>query len=158
MTNYARIIEQDGVQVIAEVVGFDPATKFTPSIAALFVEASEGMVYRAQYLEGEWVPPSEPEPDPEPAPAPPAVITRIQFMQLFSITEQSALRAQGRLAPDHQDFDANFDAFWQMLNDPQLTEVNLGHAMTVTGVNYLESVELIGEGRAAEVLANTAPS
>ena len=73
---WARIIEQDGVQVVAEVVDFDPATKFLPDIAALFVEATEGMVYRARLIDDVWTAP--PEPDPVTPPEPVTPVEQVQ--------------------------------------------------------------------------------
>ncbi|WP_137136613.1 hypothetical protein [Rhizobium sp. FKY42] len=65
---FARIIEQDGIQTIAEVVEFDPAAVFMPEIAALFVPATPDMVYMARLIDGEWVAPPPPDPIPDTPP------------------------------------------------------------------------------------------
>ncbi|WP_186415411.1 hypothetical protein [Pannonibacter sp. P2PFMT1] len=61
--------------MIAEVVDFDPGTRFDLAIAALFVPASAAMVYMARLTDGDWVAPPPPDPIPEPAPyEPPAPV------------------------------------------------------------------------------------
>ena len=96
MSTFARIIIQDGIETVAEVVDFSPA-RFGPEIAALFVPATTGMVYRAEKRNGVWVAPPEPEPQPEPEPAPviPArrtKVNRTEYYGLFTAPEEAMIR------------------------------------------------------------------
>jgi hypothetical protein len=45
------------------------------------------------------------------------------------------------------------DVWYEIIDDPRLTEINLGHSGTIEGVTFLETQGLIGSGRAAEILA-----
>lgn|GEM_PF-1377621 len=111
---FARIIEQDGVQTIAEVVDFDPPAVFMPEIAALFTAATPDMVYMARLIDGEWVPPPPPDPIPDTPPVtdpqtptfPP--LTRKQLRNgLLSIGVTSAdVEAQIATIPDPLDREA----------------------------------------------------
>ena len=94
---WARIIDQAGVETVAEIVDFDPAERFTPEIAAMFVPATAGMVYRAEKRNGAWVAPPEPDPAPEPAPGPvePArrtKVNRTEYYGLFMAIEEAMIR------------------------------------------------------------------
>jgi hypothetical protein len=97
VSTFARIIIQDGIEAVAEVVDFTPA-RFGPEIAALFVPATAGMVYRARKINGVWVAPPEPEPQPEPEPAAPAPapnrtkVSRTEYYGQFTAPEEAMIR------------------------------------------------------------------
>ena len=136
-----------------------PLDAVKPDLAAQFVSYPDGTVVEPGWIDqqnGSFAPPPPPPPD---APMPvPAVISRIDFMQLFTIAEQAALREQADIPrSDVANFDGLFHAFWEMLHDPQMTTVDLGKEITENGVDYLETVGLIGPGRAGQILGNEPP-
>lgn len=79
---------------------------------------------------------------PEPEPVREIQLTKLQFLRRFTAAERIAIRASSN--PVIVDF-------MQLLDLAQ--DVRLDDADTVAGVNYLEQLGLIGEGRAAEILA-----
>lgn len=81
-------------------------------------------------------------PAPEPEITPVLVLTQLSFLRRFSPEERIAIRAS--TDPVVQDF-------LHLLGLAQ--EIRLDDADTVAGVGYLESLGLLAEGRAAEVLA-----
>jgi hypothetical protein len=95
VSTFARIIIQDGIEAVAEVVDFTPA-RFGPEIAALFVPATAGMVYRAQKINDVWVAPPEPEPAPEPVAPSPAPnrtkVSRTEYYGQFTAPEEAMIR------------------------------------------------------------------
>lgn len=69
-------------------------------------------------------------------------LTKLQFLRRFTTAERIAIRSSTN--PVIVDF-------MQLLDLAQ--DVRLDDPDTVAGVNYLETLTLIGEGRAAEILA-----
>lgn len=104
------------------------------------------------YTGVEWVLVAYSEPPVPIPPAPPRVtiLTHLQFRQRFTLPERVA-------------FDNASDGSWTaeqkamiktMAEDLRLAqEVDLDYGETIQGVMYLESIGLIGTGRAAEILA-----
>lgn len=157
---WARIIDADGLQTVAEVVDFNPASRFTPEIASLFVPAEAGMVYMAQLVDDEWVPPPAPEPpvepeDPEP-PAPRRIlqVTPPTFLLLFQPMERIAIRAARNYAgTDEQKLlvKAVLDDWFSIIDDPRLTMVDLTLPATKEGLLFLVSSGLLSDERRAEI-------
>lgn len=78
---------------------------------------------------------------PEPPEQKELQLTKLQFLRRFTSAERIAIRASTN--PVIIDFMTLLDLAQDVrLDDPD----------TVAGVNYLESLNLIGEGRAAEIL------
>ncbi len=163
---WARIIEQDGVEVVAEVISFDPAAAFTPDIAAMFVPATEGMVYMARKVGGVWVAPPEPEPAPEPEPPAPVFLKEISpvaFLMMFSPQERVAIRllrlkshepvAVGQ--PGREEYEAALvvDDWMKIVEDPRLTVVNLNLPQAQAGLDFLATIGILTTERAAEIKA-----
>lgn len=138
MSNYARIINNTAVDVST-----DPAAHFHPEIASQFVEVP-ATVQRGWHLENdEW---TAPEPE---APAEPAVqyptVSPVEFLLLFTSPERVAIKAQRQTDPA-------LDDFFQLLEDPRLTQVRLGQPSVQEGLLYLEQLGLISDARKAEIL------
>jgi hypothetical protein len=72
------------------------------------------------------------------------VITRLAFLNRFTADERIAIRAAAAQSPAIADYLAMLDA---------AQDVDLTDARTIGGANALEAAGLIGEGRAAEILA-----
>jgi hypothetical protein len=157
---HARIIEQDGVQTVAEVVDFDPAERFTPEVAAMFVPAEPGMVYMARLVDGEWVSPPEPEPaapaEPAEPPAPPRLlqVSPPTFLLLFTSPERIGIRA----ARNYSGADAGanmvkavLDDWFSIIDDPRLQYVDLALPATQQGIDFLVTIGLLTAPRAEEI-------
>jgi hypothetical protein len=93
--------------------------------------------------------------DPLPAPAK-APISKFQFRSLFSLEE--------RLALDNYEYNTNLSdeakAFMRTIHiDFKIADnIDLKHPFVVQAVQYLETLGIIGEGRAAQILAGQAYS
>jgi hypothetical protein len=74
-------------------------------------------------------------------------VSRLKFQLLFTAAERTAIR--GSTNTMVQDF---------IELSKIAADIDLTHEVTIAGVNYLESVGLIGAGRAAQVLAGVAPA
>ena len=85
----------------------------------------------------------------EPLPAQesvPIVISKLEFLQLFTPQERILIRGVARTHPE-------VDDWLELLN--AANEVNLTHDTTIASVNGLEQGGLIAVGRAASILSNT---
>ncbi|MFS0771029.1 hypothetical protein [Sphingomonas sp. 1P08PE] len=110
-------------------------------------EATEG-VYATAVMFGwpetvDWVPAMQGfvrKPAPEP-------LTRLAFQRLFTQAERIAIRTSTDMIV--QDF---------MALSALAVDIDLADPDVVMGVGYLESVGLIGEGRAAAITAGQAPA
>lgn len=92
---WARIINQDGIETVAEIVAWNPEG-LPDDIRAEFVPVKAGMVYRAQKINGVWVAPPSPEPAPEPVEPPPAPnrtkVSRTEYYGMFTAPEEAMIR------------------------------------------------------------------
>lgn len=152
MAQYARVIEQDGIPTVAEIVDFDPAARFTKKIAALFTPVEDGMVYRARKVDGEWIAPPEPEPRPEPEPAPepepePVNISVPQFKMRMTAQERVAIREAAETSPYIADWLA-------LLDDPRLEYVVLGDPQLAQAMQLLVSEDVMTQDRVDEILTS----
>lgn len=76
--------------------------------------------------------------------AEPVKVSPVEFKLLFTAPERVAIKASAD--PIVQDF-------FEIVNDPRLTFVDLGLQSTHDALAYLEGIGLIAEGRAAVILA-----
>lgn len=137
MANYARIISN-----VAVDVSTDPATQFHPTIAAQFT-AVPAQVQRGWVLNnGEWAPP---ETAPQPAPAYPKV-SPIEFKLLFTQAERLAINAA-------RETDQKIADFFDLVDDPRLTYVDMGLQSTQDALTYLVHKGLITASRRLEILS-----
>ena len=146
---------------IRDIAPGNPAELFHPDVAALYNTVVAGSVERgAKLVEGGWVnPPSPVFTPPTPVTPPAPVVSPVEFKLLFTSAERIAIKAfRAGTAPETADARAVIDDWYEIVDDRRLTEVDLGLAGTIDGVNYLETLGLIGVGRAAEILAGQAPS
>lgn len=90
--------------------------------------------------------PVEPAPA-EPTPDVPAAITvsPMEFKLLFTATERVAIKAARAT-------DAVIDDFFDIVDDPRLTLVNLSLQSTKDAIAYLAAQSLVTEERATEIL------
>ena len=150
---WARIIDQSGVETVAEVVVVDPATIFTPAVAAMFVPATGAMVYRAEKRNGVWVAP--PPDDPvsvvpvEPvAPVKRTLVSPVEYFGLFTPLEEHAIR---KASDGETDASKTLAIFLRRLDHPSLASVDLASAQVQQGLGMLVQMGLITAGRKAEI-------
>ncbi|MEP3113022.1 hypothetical protein [Nisaea sp.] len=146
---------------IRDIAPGDPAELYHSDIAALYSTQVAGSVERgAKMVEGEWTNPPAPvftPPSPVTPPAP--VVSPVEFKLLFTSAERIAIKAfRAGTAPETEAARAVIDDWYEIVEDLRLTEVDLGLSDTIEGVNYLETLGLIGVGRAAEILAAQTPA
>jgi hypothetical protein len=66
---------------------------------------------------------------PEPEPIAPVVLSPVQFKLLFTPQERIYLKSQKATDPILEDF-------YELIDDPRLTEISLGLTSTVNGIDY----------------------
>lgn len=122
MTNYARIIND-----VAVDVSNNPAEQFHPSIAAEFQPVPDEVRQGWRLVDGVWHAP-EPQPGPAPEPTRPQV-SPIEFKLLWTSPERLTLKSIRQTDPV-------MDDFFDIIEDPRLTHVNLALASTQQGIDY----------------------
>jgi hypothetical protein len=132
---YAQIV-QGKVQGIFE---YDPLPEFAPNIVMVPVDGVTPEPKSGWFYDGSTF--SEP-----PAPKAPnygTKITRLAMKLRMTATERKTIRAAAETNADVYDF-------MDLLSDS--TYIDLTRPETVQGIQTLEAVELLGEGRADEIL------
>lgn len=139
MANYARVISN-----VAVDVSNNPQKCFTPEIAAQFEEVPAKV--QQGWLRDEsggWF---APVPTPMPDVTESKRVSPVEFKLLFTSTERIAIKTE-------RDSDAVIDDFFDIVDDPRLTYVDLGLQSTKDALAYLASKNLITEARREEILA-----
>lgn len=142
---FARIVNYQAVDVRSE----SPEGFFHPDIAAQFVEVPDDVQDGWTLDDGVWSAPAVADPvlEPTPTPAPEAKkVSPVEFKLLFSAPERVAIKAARASDPILEDF-------YEIVEDPRLTHVDLGLASTQAAIGYLQSKGLLTAERAAQVLA-----
>ena len=85
---YARIVSA----VVQEVIDFNPAGRFAPEVAALFIPCPDNIVAGWSYAGSNFVAPPAPAPAPAQAPAPKPLLTPMQFYLAFTPDERIAIK------------------------------------------------------------------
>ncbi|MDT8428474.1 MAG: hypothetical protein RQ757_06880 [Pseudomonadales bacterium] len=142
MTNFARII--DGVAVD---VSDSPGEYFHPDIALQFAEVPGAVQSGWKLVDGLWVSP-DPAPDPVPAQTSP-VVSPITFKMLFTSAERLAIKAARATNPI-------IDDFFELLDDPRLTQVDLGLSSVQGALDYIVSEGLLTVERQQQILGGQA--
>lgn len=143
MSKHARIISN----IAIDVVTGNPAQFFHPDIAAQFVPVSDEVEigWQRDPDTGAWSAPASVNPQPEP-PAEAMKVSPIEFKLLFTAQERVAIKAT-------RSTDPVIDDFFEVVEDPRLTHVNLGLQSTQDALAYLEAKGLITTSRRQEILA-----
>ena len=132
MTNFARIVDDVAVDVIA-----DPENSFHPDIAAQFVAVPDNVAHGWRRGQGgAW---SAPEAAPD-QPAPPTYpkVGPIHFQMLFTAEEAV-------VANDLKAADKALAAFWKLIDDPRTDVVDLGLTSVQNAVEHtLTAVKAAG--------------
>lgn len=138
-----RIVEG----LVVELCAGNPAELFHPEIAALFSPVPDDVTVGSLRLgDGSWQI-AGPAPQPEAAQSAPKV-SPVEFKLLFTPQERVAMRAARATDPVIADF---FD----VIDDPRLTYVDLGLQSTQDAIAYLVGSSYLTGERGAEVLAGS---
>lgn len=141
---YARTSNNQAIDVRTE----SPDGFFTPDIAAQFQQVPDEVENGWLLDNGNWSAPVIPEP----VPAPETVITYvkvspIEFKLLFTSSERVAIKA-ARIN------DPVIDDFYDIVEDPRLTFVDLGLNSTQQALQHMVTQGLIASERVEQILSN----
>lgn len=137
----ARVINN-----VAVDVSTNPQEQFHPDIAAEFEPVPDDVQAGwARNEAGEWEAPA-PTPEPTPAPTESPKVSPVEFKLLFTPQERVAIKAARATDPA-------IDDFYDIVEDPRLTHVNLGLQSTQDALGYLETKGLITDARRVQILA-----
>lgn len=116
-----------------------PDGPFTESDRDRFLEAPNEVGDRWRFFDNHWHPPAE-------IPLPPfKKVSPVEFKLLFTSQERVAINA-ARAA------DPVIDDFFDIVDDPRLTHVDLGLQSTQDALSYLVAKSLLTEDRKSEIL------
>lgn len=139
MTKFARIIND-----VAVDVSNSPAEHFHPGLAAEFQTVPDNVQPGWRLIDGVW---TEPAPVDPPAPvAEHPKVSPIEFKLLFTAQERVAIKTARATDPV-------IDDFYDVVEDPRLTFVDLGLQSTRDAIGYLAAQGLIGAERVEQILA-----
>lgn len=140
---FARIVNDIARDVRAE----SPFGFFTTEIAAQFVEVTDQVEDGWTLKNGVWsAPVTVPAEAPPPVPAEAPKVSPVEFKLLFTAQERVAMK-------EARATDPLIDDFFDIVEDPRLTYVNLGLQSTHAALAYLEAQGLITEARRQEILS-----
>lgn len=143
MYKYARVIGGFAVDV---VVG-NPADLFHAGVASQFVTAPNEVEigWQLDPGSGSWSAPSPVETN-SPRPSEHLQVSPIEFKLLFTAQERVVIKAARATDP-------MIDDFYDVVEDPRLTFVDLGLQSTRDAIGYLAEQGLIGTERVEQILA-----
>ena len=145
MTKYAHIVDSVAVEILVPPEGFALSDCVHADIAALFTEVPNDVTPNSKVnSKGVWTIAVVPEPQVPLATYP--VVTPMTFKMLFTSTERIAIKRS--VATDDV-----IDDWWGIINDPNLTEINLGLKSAQDGLDYLISVGILAPERKVEILS-----
>ncbi len=125
--------------VAVEVVSADPFAIFNPAYAALFEAVPDEVVVGWRKTGQGYVPPfQDAKAD--------IKVSPVEFKLLFTAQERVAIKSARATDPV-------IDDFFDIVEDPRLTHVNLGLTSTQEALAYLEAQGLITTTRRQEILA-----
>lgn len=134
--------------VIRDISQGEPAAIYHPDIATLYdTDVPDDAQNGDSYADGVWT--AKPAPEPvaaEPvAPTPPKV-SPVEFKLLFTAQERVAIKTSN---------DAIVQDFFELVNDPRLTHVNLALQSTQDALAYLTAIGILANGRAAQIITGS---
>ncbi len=149
--NYARIVDDVAVDVSP-----DPAAHFHPDIAAQFAEVPDAVEPQWRLIDGNWqaqtvIAALEARYRKQ--------LSRVEFKMLFTTAEYVAIQTARKYVgtdPAQQQLAAALDFFFDILDDPALTVVDLTLPFVIDGVNAVVAAGLLTQVRGAAILAGWA--
>lgn len=137
-------IENDVIRDIAQAG--DPFAFYHPDIAKHYdTEVPDEAENGDGWVNGQLVKPAPLQPPEPPALTPPQV-SSVEFKMLFTSAERVAIREARKT-------DAVVDDFFDLVEDPRLTYVDLALPSVQGALQYLVAVELLTEERVPEILS-----
>lgn len=133
---------------IRDLVSGDPHERLHPEVAALYMTPVPDDAQRGDgWVDGALVKPQPPV-DPEPVEQAPVYlkVSPVEFKLLFAAPERVAIKG-ARLT------DQVIDDFYDIVEDPRLTHVDLGLQSTQDALSYLVAQGLLTEVRRSEILS-----
>lgn len=133
---------------IRDIAAGNPAELYHPDIAKFYdTEVPDDAENGDGWVNGELVKPEPPAPTPESTQAPTAApkVSPVEFKLLFTSPERVAIKAARATDPV-------IDDFYDIVEDPRLTHVDLGLQSTKDTIGYLQGKGLLTAERAAEIL------
>ena len=141
---YTRITNNQAIDVRTE----SPEGFFTPDIAAQFERVPDEVENGWTLADGKWTAPVIAEPGPAPEPVISyAKVSPIEFKLLFTSQERVAIKASRAT-------DLAIDDFYDIVEDPRLTFVDLGLNSTQQALQYMSAQSLIAPERIEQILSN----
>ena len=137
MTNFARIIHS-----VAVDVSHDPESHFHPDIASEFQPVPDDVRAGWRLIDDTWTAPELTEAAVPVAEA--KKVSPIEFKLLFTAPERVAIKAST---------DAIAQDFFSLIEDPRLTQVDLGLQSVKDAIGYLAQQELIEPARVGQILS-----
>lgn len=131
---------------IRDIAPGTPEELYHPDIAKLYdTDVPDNAENGDGWVDGQLVKPEPPTPVDPPAHVPVyPKVSPVEFKLLFTSAERIAIKASAD--PVVQDF-------FEIVNDPRLTFVDLGLQSTKDAIAYLASINLLTADRAAAILA-----
>jgi hypothetical protein len=141
---YARIENGVVIEVFIPQEGFTLEESFPKAFADLFTEVPDNITpHSTVNNKGVWTVAEVPV---EPSPAADfPVITPMTFKMLFTSAERIAIKSKVTTDPIIEDW-------WSIVNEPNLTEVNLNLTSTQEALDYLIEVGVLEEDRKIQIL------
>lgn len=131
--------------VIRDLTSSNPFEIFNPEVAKFYdTEVPDGAEAGDMWVNGEIVKPTPPEPPPEPE-SPPPKVTPVEFKLLFTSAERVIIKTERAVDPV-------IDDFYDIVEDPRLTHVDLDLQSTKDALNYMASKNLLTPERVLEIL------
>lgn len=145
MPSYARIVDGVAVELFTPQEGFTLEDSWHPEVATLFTEVPANVTVGSTVDDkGKWtIAPAPVEPV---APIVYPKVSPMTFQMLFTSPERIAIRTKVA-APDPVLAD-----WWDIVTNPQLTEVDLALSSVQSALAYLVTLEILTEDRKAQVL------
>lgn len=134
-------------QVIRDICPGNPAESYHPDVAALYdTQVPDDAAPGDTFENGVLTPKPVPEyVAPEPvAPTPPKV-SPVEFKLLFTSAERVAIKVA-------RPTDPVLDDFFDIVDDPRLTHVDLALASVQGALHYLAAISLITDARREEIM------
>lgn len=155
MPSYARIVDGMAVDLFTPQDGFTLKDSWHKDIVAEFVEVPANVTMGSTVdAKGKWtiaVAPVEPE-----APISYEKVSPMDFQMSFTVAEEVAIKklVNGDLAADPPiAVNENIAVWWNRLNNPKLTEVNLGLPSVQQALAYLVTLGILTEDRKTQILS-----
>lgn len=155
MTKYAWI--ENGR--IRDIVSNDPATLFHPDVAVFYdTPVGDEVETGWSLVDGVWTAPPEPEPAPETVPVEPSrrlQLSAPEFKLQFTVTERLSIKAARNAPTDatagQLEAKAVLDDWFDILDDPRLTTVDLDLPQTLEGLDFLVTLGVLTRARRDEI-------